>query len=417
MPFLSEFINKTVLDSRGDPLGKCVDVYVNVAEGFPEVVALGLSRGGQEYLISAQDLVRMDRKGLLLSGKLRDLTVYEPNGDEIGLARKVLDRQIIDINGRRVVRVNDLQFARTAGKFRLVGVDATPEGLARRIGLERPIGRVLKTLGLRDVSGTIPWDQVDPTAIGPAGIPLKVARNDLTKLHEADLADILEALDVEAQDYVLSTLDPEMAAETLSEMDPERQAAAIESIEPERAADILDAMPPDEAADILGDISPARAADLLNRMEADEAEDVRELLAYQEDSAGGIMTNEFITIPVDLTAAGTLQHLRQIDPESEGIHYLYITDAEERLLGVISLWRLILAEPDMPVSEFMVAPVISVQVTDSKEDVAATLAKYNLLAVPVIDAEGRILGIVTVDDAIESVIPATWMRRLPRVFS
>ncbi|HEX8600635.1 MAG TPA: CBS domain-containing protein [Chloroflexia bacterium] len=417
MPFLSEFINKTVLDSRGDPLGKCVDVYVNVAEGFPEVVALGLSRGGQEYLISAQDLARMDRKGLLLSGKLRDLTVYEPKGDEIGLARKVLDRQIIDINGRRVVRVNDLQFARTAGKFRLVGVDATPEGLARRIGLERPLGRVLKTLGLRDTSGTIPWDQVDPTAIGPAGIPLKVARNDLTKLHEADLADILEALDVEAQDYVLSTLDPETAAETLSEMDPERQAAAIESIEPERAADILDAMPPDEAADILGDISPARAADLLNRMEADEAEDVRELMAYQEDSAGGIMTNEFITIPVDLTAAGTLEHLRQIDPESEGIHYLYITDAEERLLGVISLWRLILAGPDMSVSEFMVAPVISVQVTDSKEDVAATLAKYNLLAVPVIDSEGRILGIVTVDDAIESIIPATWMRRLPRVFS
>jgi magnesium transporter len=417
MPFLSEFLNKTVYDSRGDPLGKCVDVYVNVAEGFPQVVALGLLRNNQEFLISALDLLRMDRKGLLLSGKLRDLTVYEPNGDEIGLARKVLDRQIIDINGRRVVRVNDLQFASTAGKFRLVGVDATPEGLARRIGLERPIGRVLKTLGLRDTSGTIPWDQVDPTAIGPAGIPLKVARNDLAKLHEADLADILEALDVEAQDYVLSTLDTDVAAETLGEMDPERQAAAIESIEPERAADILEAMPPDEAADILGDISPARAADLLNRMEAEEAEDVRELLAYQEDTAGGIMTNEFITIPVDLTAAGTLEHLREIDPESEGIHYLYITDAEGRLLGVISLWRLILAKPETPVSEFMVAPVISVQATDSKEDVAATLAKYNLLAVPVVDGAGHIVGIVTVDDAIESVIPATWMRRLPKVFS
>ncbi len=144
---------------------------------------------------------------------------------------------------------------------------------------------------------------------------------------------------------------------------------------------------------------------------------MRELLAYQEDSAGGIMTNEFITIPVDLTAAGTLEHLRQIDPASEGIHYLYITDAEDRLLGVISLWRLILAQPETPISDFMVTPVISVQVTDSKEDVAATLAKYNLLAVPVIDVEGRILGIVTVDDAIESVIPATWMRRLPKVFS
>ena len=417
MPFLSEFLNKTVYDSRGESLGKCVDVYVNAGEGFPEVVALGLLRNNQEFLISALDLVRADRKGLALNGRLRDLTGYEPRGDEIGLARKVLDRQIIDINGKRVVRVNDLQFARTAGKMRLVAVDATPEGLARRVGLEGPIGRVLKTLGLRAQSGTIPWDQIDPTAIGPAGVPLKVSRNDLSKLHEADLADILEELDVEAQDYLLSTLDTETAAETLGEMDPERQAAAIENIDAERAADILEAMPPDEAADILGDISPERAADLLNRMEAEDAEDVRELLAYPEDSAGGIMTNEFITIPVNLTAAETMDRLREIDPESEGIHYIYVTDSEERLLGVISLWRLILAKPDTPISDFMVAPVISTLATDSKEDIAAVLAKYNLLAVPVVDGAGRILGIVTVDDAIESIIPATWTRRLPRVFS
>src|SRR5438445_2216792 len=138
MPFLSELLHNTVRDSRGEALGKCGDVYVNPGEGFPALAAIGLQRGGQEYLVSALDLVRMDQKGIVLSGRLRDLVLYEQQGGEIGLARQVLDRQIIDINGRRVVRVNDLQFAYANGKYRLVAVDATPVGLARRLGVGRP---------------------------------------------------------------------------------------------------------------------------------------------------------------------------------------------------------------------------------------------------------------------------------------
>src|SRR5438552_13937075 len=144
MPFLSELLNRTVRDSRNEAVGKSVDVYVNPGEGFPAVAAIGLQRSGQEYLISALDLVRMDHRGIVLSGRLRDLTLYEPQGGEIGLARQVLDRQIIDINGKRVVRVNDLQFAYANGKYRLVAVDASPSGLARRLGIERPIGKLLK---------------------------------------------------------------------------------------------------------------------------------------------------------------------------------------------------------------------------------------------------------------------------------
>src|SRR5437764_7305244 len=174
MPFLTDLLHRTVRDSRNEAVGKCVDVYVNPDEGYPALVALGLLRGGQEYLISALDLARIDYKGIILSGRLRDLILYDPQGGEIGLARQVLDRQIIDINGKRVVRVNDLQFAYANGKYRLVAVDASPSGLARRLGVERPIGKILK-IGGRDSRGVIPWDQVDPTAIGPAGIPLKVS--------------------------------------------------------------------------------------------------------------------------------------------------------------------------------------------------------------------------------------------------
>ncbi len=401
MLYLSELLNKTVYDSRHEPVGKCVDVYVHAAQGFPQVVALGLLRSGQEFLISALELVRMDRKGLALGGRLRDLTLYEPTGREIGLAHKVLDKQIIDINGSRVVRVNDLQFAYTAGRYRLVAVDATPGGLARRIGLERPLNRILKTVGFRSRGGSIPWDRVDPTAIGPAGIPLKVGRSDLAKMHPADLADIVEQLDIEAGDYILSTLDTEFAAETLQEIQPERQASVLESIEPERAADILEAMDPDEAADVLGDISPRRAADLLSRMDQEDAEDVRELLLYPENSAGGVMTTEFISIPVGLTAEETIERLRDLSPDAETIYYLYVTDPAETLLGVISLRDLIVAKPGTPVDKFMVTPFISVPADLPKEDVADVIAKYNLLALPVTNSSGKILGIVTVDDAME----------------
>jgi magnesium transporter len=421
MPFLSELLNKTVYDSRNDSVGKCVEVYVNPSERFPAVAAIGLQRGGQEYLLSALDLVRMDNKGIVCNGRLRDLTLYEPKGDEIGLAKQVLDKQIIDINGKRVVRVNDLQFAYTTGKYWLVAVDASPIGLARRMGLDRPLSRFLGAFAHKgETQGrNIPWDQIDPTAIGPAGVPLKVARNDLSQMHPADLADIMEDLmqvNSGAIDYIFSTLDPEVAADTMQEIDEDMQAPVLESIEPERAADILEDMDPDEAADVLGDLSAARAADLLSRMDHDEAEDVRELLAYPEDSTGGIMTTAYIAIQADLTAEQTLLRLRELAPDAEDIYYLYVTEPDETLVGVISLRDLVVAQPGTHVRDFMTTPVIQVRATDSLEDVAAVLAKYNLLGLPVTDADGKMLGKVTVDDALDAVIPGAWKRKMPRVF-
>jgi CBS domain-containing protein len=417
MPFLSELLNKTVYDSRNEAVGKSVEVYVNPDEGFPAVAAIGLHRGGQEYLVSALDLARMDGKGIVLNGRLRDVTLYEPSGGEIGLAKQVLDKQIIDINGKRVIRVNDLQFTYAMGKYRLVAVDATPVGLARRVGLERPINRVFRAIGgSHGQSGSIPWDQVDPTAIGPAGVPLKVARNDLAKMHAADLADIVEQLDSEAQDYVFSTLDPEVAADVMEEIVPELQASTLESIEPERAADILEAMDPDEAADVLGDLSAARAADLLSRMDQEEAEDVRELLAYPEDSTGGIMTTDYIAIPADLTAEETLERMRTLAPDAKTSYYLYVTEADETLIGVISLRDLVVAPLDRKVRDFMTSPAIQVRATDPLEEVAGVISRYNLLAVPVTDSNGHMLGMVTEDDALEAVIPGAWKRRMPKVF-
>src|SRR5689334_12216738 len=217
MPFLSELLNRPVRDGRSEVVGKCYDVFVDPVEGFPAVVAVGLRRQNQNFLIAAVDIAEMSEQGIVLRERLRDLAMYEPRGDEIGLAQQVLDRQIIDVHGRRVVRVHDLQLARTNGHYRLVGIDATPRAMLRRLGLEGPAGGVLRLVGMGRAlgDGCIPWTQLDPVAIGPAGIPLKTDHNELGRLHPADLADIVEQLDQTAGGYVLASLDAETAADTL----------------------------------------------------------------------------------------------------------------------------------------------------------------------------------------------------------
>lgn len=414
MPFLSGLLNRPVRDGRGDIVGKCNDVYIDPVEGFPAVVAIGLWRQNQEFLISAVDLAELDSR-IVLRERLRDLAMYEPRGDEIGLARQVMDRQIIDMHGRRVVRVHDLQLARTNGHYRVVGIDATPRAILRRLGLEGPANGILRALGLgRALSdGCIPWTQLDPVAIGPAGIPLKTDHTELSHMHPADLADIVEQLDQTAGGYLLSSLDADTAADILQEVEPESQASLIEHLDTEYAADILEQMPPDEAADLLGDLSEQRAAELLAHMEPVEAADVRELLAYADDTAGGRMTTEYLAIPPGLTAQATIEHLRAADPEIEG-QYIYVT-AQDRLVGLVTLRELIMARPDQPVTEFMTTPVICITADTPQEEVAAVLAKYDLLAVPVVDEANTILGVVTVDDVLDAMLPATWRKNLPPI--
>lgn len=416
MPFLSELVNRPVRDGRGELVGKCTDVYVDPVEGFPAVVAIGLHRQNGDFLIAAVDISELDGGRIVLRERLRDLAMYEPRGDEIGLARQVLDRQIIDVHGRRVVRVHDLQLTRTNGHYRLVGIDATPRAMLRRLGLEGPAGSVLRLLGRKEAlgDGCIPWSQLDPVAIGPAGIPLKTDHAALGRMHPADLADIVEQLDQAAGGYLLATLDAETAADVMEEVEQESQAGLIEQLDTERAADILELMPPDEAADLLADLPEGRAAELLARMEPGEAADVRELLAYPEDTAGGRMTTDLLMVGPDITAAQAVDRIRAT-AEVES-YYIYVTEPDETLLGVFSLRDLIVAVSDTPVREFMTTPVISVTSDTPQAEVAAVLTKYDLLAVPVTDDNHHILGIVTVDDVLDVLLPAGWKKNLPKLY-
>jgi CBS domain-containing protein len=350
-----------------------------------------------------------------LTKSLAEIVAYRPGERDLYLARDVLDKQIIDTSGVRVVRVNDLELARVNGQFYVANVDTGGLGLLRRLGLGTAAQKVTGRLGRGVPPGVISWNNVELLP-GEQAMRLRVPSDKIADLHPADLAEILSDLSRSESASLLESLDVKTVADTLEEVEPDFQASLVEAMPDEKVADVLEEMAPDEAADLLAELPEVRSQGLLELMEDDEAEDVRKLLTYRDDTAGGIMTTEFIAVPADYTAERVISMLRQQAEEAETIFYVYVVNAENRLVGVFSLRELVLAQPETPVADFMERRVVVVQLTDPQDKVAQVVAKYNLLAVPVVDDAGRLHGIVTADDALDKIIPTAWKKRLPRLY-
>src|SRR5579884_2681992 len=262
----------------------------------------------------------------------------------------------------------------------------------------------------------ISWRYVQPLALSGSGDALRLSlpRGELAELHPAELADVLSDLDGRERESVFRALAPEAAAEALTEVEPKIREQLIASVPPERAADILEEMPPDEAADLLAALPEQESELLLTKMERAEAREVAELLRYEPDTAGGMMTTELVALPADLTCAEALERLRARAAEVEFIYYLYVVDPDQRLRGVITIRQLLVAAPETPLEAIMERDIVSVRPDDTRERVAEVVEKYNLLAVPVLDEEERLLGIVTVDDVLTHMTALAWKWKLGR---
>jgi len=388
-----------------------------MTEPFPRVTAVILKNNRKVRSLDWSVVRSWDNKELSLKVDEPSVQPHPRADSELWLSRQILDKQIVDMDGRRVVRVNDLQLSQVDGSMLLVGVDIGGRGLARRIGIEGIGRRLASTLGIDWPQKLISWEAVDPVKSDVSSVKRRIAHTKLAKLHPADIADIVNELSPEDRNAVFAALDDEKAADTLEEIDePQMQASILERLDVERASDILEAMAPDEVADLLADLPRERAQLLLQKMEEDEAEDVEELLAYREDTAGGLMTTEYVAVLHTLTAAQAIDRLRELEPNAESVYYVYVVDEEEHLLGVLSLRDLIVAKPETRIRDFMIKNVISVGVDAGPRDVAEVTSKYNLLAVPVVDQHNRIQGIVTVDDVMERVMPGRSGGRRRRIF-
>jgi CBS domain-containing protein/sporulation protein YlmC with PRC-barrel domain len=415
MLYLSQAIGRPVLDVNGEPIGKVDDLIVAVGDRYPPVTGLVVSAARRRIFVPWSSVAGLDARGARLTTRTIDIGKFRQRPNEILLRADLLDKQIVDIDGRKVVRVNDLRLDEVDGKLRLVAVDVGAAGLLRRLGIEGAYRFIARNLGLPLPERYIDWEDVDPVESSVASIKLRVPHARLAQLHPADLADILEELSPKDRAGVLASLDNEAIAEAMEEMEPQAQVEVLQGLAPERAADILEEMAPDDAADLVADLSEGTRQEILSLMEKDEAAEVNELLAYPKGTAGGMMTTAFVAVPAHLTCAQTIDRLRELEPDAETIYYVYVVDDQDRLVGVLSLRDLIVAQPDTPIERVMIREPVAVSVDASEDEVAEVVAHYNLLAVPVVDREGRLVGIVTVDDALDAIIPAAWKRRLPKL--
>ena len=410
MPYLSEIQHRRVIDPGGTEVASLRDLAILPREQFPVVQWAILGTGNGERVIRWDELA-IEPAHLRLKGRLDRIRTESLPAEALRLGRDLLDKQIVDTHGAKVVRVNDLQLEEAAGQLRLVGADVGLRGLLRRVGAEAIAERLLGLVRRRLPRGIIPWHLVEPLDQPEANVRLTVPHQKLALLHPADIADIVEEMTADERRAVFEQLDVETAAEALAEVEPEMQVAIVSDLEEERAADILEEMAPDEAADLLQDLPEERREELIELMEAAEGEDAREILAYGEDSAGGIMTTDVIALPRELTAGDAIERLRQLKPDPELAYYVYVVDAEQRLDGVISLRDLVVADPATPLAQVMDPHVLSVNAETEKQDVAALIAKYDLLALPVVDARRRLIGTVTIDDVVELMLPRGWKKR------
>jgi magnesium transporter len=417
MLYASEFIGRPVADADGKRIGKLKDLIACRIGDVPHplLVAIEVKQQTGIVYIPMDDIAALISLAIPLKKKFSEITPYIPQPEDMHLVRDVLDKQIIDTDGMRVVRVNDLELTRVNGSIYVANVDISGVGLIRRLGLGSLADRLTAHSRPSELPSIISWDNIELLS-GDQPMRLKVPTSKMADLHPADLAEILSDLTRLEGSKILDTLDIETLADTLEEVEPDFQASLIESMSDDRVADVLEEMAPDEAADLLAELPQDRKHELLKLMEDDEAEDVRKLLTYPEDTAGGIMNTEYFVVPSYFNAAQVLEQLRETAPEAETIYYIYVADHDEHLLGVFSLRQLVLARPDALVTDFMEKRVVTVDLTDSQEDCAQVVSKYNLLAVPVVDDEMRIHGIVTADDALDKIIPTAWKKRLPRFY-
>lgn len=398
--YFSQILNKPILDAQGRRVGRVKDMAMRWDSLTPYVTGIKVTKGIQSMI--PIDLVKsMNKHEIRLSVNFSSNITVPLQDDETFIGKWLLDKQIIDLEGSKLVRVNDLALSWITRNHKqmmvLAAVDIGLRGLFRRLGAEFLVHRMKNNF--------LGWQYIKPLESRTSALQLTREKEQLRELHPADIADLLETMGYKERTDLIYTLDSQQAIDALAEMELEAQVEVINQLDEDTASDLLEDMPPDEAADILGELSTEKSETLLGLMESEDAEDVRELMKYEENTAGALMTTEYIGFPLHLTAGEAIDKLRELAPEAETIYYLYVVDEEETLEGVLSLRELIIAQPSTQLKDIMHKKIVKIHPLENTEKTADIINKYGLLALPVVDENQRLLGIITVDDVLELLIP------------
>jgi CBS domain-containing protein len=417
MFYLSKLLGSPVRDVEDKAAGTLHDLVVSSRQAYPRVTALAMRRRGRVLYAPWETVTSFEESGILLRIPAAQLGEREREAGELDLAATFLDKQLVDTEGRKVIRVNDIQLLRTGKAVHVAAVDVSSTAILRRVGLAKVGERLAKGRQRPPKPHLIDWKDVDLEQTDQSSVRLAVPRTKLELLHPADIADLVHELSPEERAAVLDALEDELAADTFEELHSSFQASLLLDMPDDKARELLTNMSPDDVADLLADVPDDRRQHYIALMEKEDAEDIRELLSYPEHSAGGIMTPDFAWVKLEATAAEALESLRKQAEDVETVYYIYVLDRSEHLRGVISLRDLLLGmPPERKVRDFMTENPIAVRTDASEEEVTELIAKYNLLALPVVDEHDVLHGIITIDDAIDLVLPLAWKKRLPRIF-
>jgi len=401
--FLTELLGLKVYDLKGRKLGVVKDAAI-VPLIHPSRVDRYLLGGGWAWLTVRHDQIRsISLDGIYL--KDEQLTPYHSDEYMLRLVRDLLDQQIIDGQGRKVVRVTDVTFniQQESGSDRLaiVDVDIGLRSMFRRLVQGTLPRRLVRRVQVVIPPHSIRWEDGSIIEADPQRrLRLNISNQILERMHPADVADIVEELSPDDREAIFETMDTEVAAETLSEMEPDVQASVLESLEAEKAAEIVEEMSPHNAADVLAELEEKTSEEILEEMEPEPKTEVQELLEYHESSAGGLMNTEYVALPENSTVADAMQALMAHEEALETLNTLFLVDENEQLKAAVPLARLFTAAGATPLKDLAAENLIQVDVEEKQDRITETFDKYNLLALPVVDETGKLAGVITADEVI-----------------
>jgi magnesium transporter len=410
MIYFSELENLQTYDAKGEYLGRLVDLAINPSQNsFLVAYFFVMDQKKNLMCIAREQISTISVRAAQTSVPAREINCSPPDEGLIRIKKDVLDQQIIDVNDQKVVRVIDVDFDIQPNakhtELRIVAVNVGAAAAIRRLFQGIFAKHKIRTISSVLPNKLIPWEFVNLIEPDPARrVKLRISYSRLAQLHPADLADILEELSRDDQRSVIESLDDETAAEAVSEIPTRMQVALFNSLSAGKAADIVEEMAPDEAADVLQELPPETSAELLANMETKEANEVRELLGFEENTAGGLMTTEFIVLLETATVDASVDALKNFSGSLETIHSIFLISTNLVLTGVVPLAHLLITDKNSPLNSLVADPPISVPFHADERTVVNMFHKYNLLTLPVVDDNGRLLGVVTADDVLELVV-------------
>ena len=406
----SELLGAETYDAQGNFVGRVTELFIEPADQPSRVARMLLGRGKYQPLVARYDHVAFVAPGTVrLNVEEKTLESYRPNEAWLAVRKDLLDQQIIDTSGRKVVRVNDLDLAeqRTNGtvELRVIQVDVGLTGAVRRLlqGLASP--SLIRRIQQKLPAHLILWEFVNLIAPDPLRrVKLRITHKKLEQLHPADLADIMEKLSPAERQAIIDSLDDQTAAEALAELDARLTTQIVEKLDPEKAAEILEEMEPDQAADLLADLSPETSRELLREMPGDEAQEVQQLLRFEENTACGMMNTDFVFVGETATRDEVVEWIRSKDLKLEQLDTVFVIDGEAKFSGSVAVARLLLAAPYQPVGGLKSEPLVSVVPETEDKEVFELFDKYDLRSLAVVDQNGHPIGAITVDDVVTRLV-------------